>query len=438
MQLSLVDNPRRLTWIPAVCLRMRHVVFAFIVLASAGTAIGFTLHPNSLSRSRVTVDGSVVTHELRLQVASVLEVVDADSNGDGRLDKAELADSSAELAAYLARNYQLVVDGGGVRDAGRILDVDIIDLAPDAFENGAFIDHAVRVVRRATDRAPVTDLTVRVSLFHDTSPAHRDFCTLVWNAEEQPLRVFSRLSPQARFARVVAMTIESPTEAVKVAMAGSNTEEEAPPGSTGPGDVVIFGGRLDAFASFVRLGVHHILLGFDHLAFLLALIVAARAVWSLVGVVTAFTVAHSVTLALSAFGVVALPGRVVEAMIALSIVVVGVQNLIFPRPHGIIAMAFVFGLLHGLGFASVLSGLLADGRQRILALVGFNLGVELGQLAVVALVVAMLVAIRRVAARPELRRGAPLALAPPRVVFACSLAVTLAGAGWLVERTLLA
>jgi hydrogenase/urease accessory protein HupE len=149
------------------------------------------------------------------------------------------------------------------------------------------------------------------------------------------------------------------------------------------------------------LGVEHILLGIDHLLFVLALLIVTSGVWSIVKTVTAFTVAHSITLALATLGVVNLPSAPIEAVIALSIVFVAAEIVRTRRGHsGVTArapwiVAFVFGLLHGFGFAGALSevGLPADHVP--LALLFFNLGVEAGQLLFVAAVLVVVALWRR-------------------------------------------
>jgi hydrogenase/urease accessory protein HupE len=141
-----------------------------------------------------------------------------------------------------------------------------------------------------------------------------------------------------------------------------------------------------AVSAYVRLGVAHILGGFDHLLFVFALVllVKRRLLWTL----TAFTAAHSLTLALAALGVVRVPQAPVEAAIALSILFVAVElTREQPSPHPF-AIAFGFGLLHGLGFAGALGEIGLPAGQIAAALACFNVGVELGQLAFVALLVA--------------------------------------------------
>src|SRR5262249_37382375 len=124
-----------------------------------------------------------------------------------------------------------------------------------------------------------------------------------------------------------------------------------------------------------------------HLLFLLGLLVVCRRFRTVAGIITCFTVAHSVTLALAALNVVTLPSRIVEPLIAATIVVVGIENLVRgDEPKGRWVLTFAFGLVHGLGFASALKaiGLGAAGASIVGPLIAFNLGVELGQLAVAA------------------------------------------------------
>jgi hypothetical protein len=174
--------------------------------------------------------------------------------------------------------------------------------------------------------------------------------------------------------------------------------------------------------SFIAMGAEHILSGPDHLLFLLALLAFARGFWPIVKIVTGFTIAHSITLSLAALGLVEVPSRIVEPLIAATIIWVAVENLVFPggaRWRWLVAA--MFGLVHGLGFASALTELGLPRDAMVRALVGFNVGVELGQLAFVAVVMPIVVWLAkpgRVAALPQ----------------ALSVVVALAGAFWLVER----
>ncbi len=178
--------------------------------------------------------------------------------------------------------------------------------------------------------------------------------------------------------------------------------------------------------SFIVLGVRHILTGYDHLLFLLSLLMVGGAIRPLVKVVTAFTAAHSITLSLAALGLVAFPARWVESAIALSIAYIAAENLwrrtISMRRRWLVT--FGFGLVHGLGFASVLRELALPRPALVTSLVGFNLGVELGQLTVVAVAVAAL----------RLAQSWPQEAALRRWVSAGTVA---AGLLWFVQRAFL-
>lgn len=146
---------------------------------------------------------------------------------------------------------------------------------------------------------------------------------------------------------------------------------------------------------FIRMGVEHIFTGYDHLVFLLGLLLASASWRRLLGMVTAFTVAHSITLALAALSVVALPSRWVESAIALSIIVVAGLNLLGKPGDTRWMLAFGFGLIHGFGFASALAELELSRSELTAALFGFNVGVELGQATLVLLALPLLLLLRR-------------------------------------------
>ena len=155
------------------------------------------------------------------------------------------------------------------------------------------------------------------------------------------------------------------------------------------------GSWLDAAARYVSLGIEHILLGIDHLLFILALLLIVRGPWMLVKTITAFTVAHSLTLGLATLGVIHVPSRPVEASIALSIVFLCVEIVHAERGKSGLTcrypwiIAFGFGLLHGLGFAGALAEIGLPQREIPVALLWFNVGVEIGQLLFVAMVLAL-------------------------------------------------
>jgi len=190
--------------------------------------------------------------------------------------------------------------------------------------------------------------------------------------------------------------------------------------------------------SYIQQGAHHIWIGYDHILFLVTLLLSAvltrterkwlpvedfsAAFWSTAKVVTAFTLAHSVTLSVAAFGLVELPSRLVESVIAASIVVAAINNLYPVVTRRLWVMAFVFGLMHGFGFASVLNEFGLPPDRKLTALLSFNVGVELGQLAIVVGILPFLYLARK-------------SLAYTRVVMPVgSLVIAVVAVIWLVER----
>jgi hydrogenase/urease accessory protein HupE len=187
-------------------------------------------------------------------------------------------------------------------------------------------------------------------------------------------------------------------------------------------------GRLAVVRTFVPAGVHHILIGPDHILFLVGLLLLGGGWWPLLRIVTAFTIGHSITLSLAALNLVTPPPTVIEPAIALSIVFVGADNLLVGTSGRDVRawIALGFGLVHGFGFANVLREFGLPGEALGWSLFSFNLGVEIGQLVIVAGIAAALALVRQ-------RNQA----AAQRVAFAGSLVVIGAGAYWFVERVFL-
>jgi hydrogenase/urease accessory protein HupE len=183
-------------------------------------------------------------------------------------------------------------------------------------------------------------------------------------------------------------------------------------------------GALAVIRKFVPAGIHHILIGPDHLLFLIGLLLLGGSIRQLAVVVTSFTVAHSLTLSLAALNLVSPPARIIEPAIALSIVYVGADNLLVRGGRDVRAwIALTFGFIHGFGFASVLREMDLPSRALGWSLFSFNLGVEIGQLIVV---VPVAFAFSLLRSRSE--------AAGRRLAFAGSLVVVVAGAFWFIQR----
>ena len=237
--------------------------------------------------------------------------------------------------------------------------------------------------------APPAAFTVQCRLF-PYDPRHRTFLNIYENGQLQRQEIFER----------EARAIEYRT--------GSQQ---------GVGAVV---------RQFVIEGMHHIFIGPDHILFVVGLLLLGGGMGRLLQIVTAFTIAHSITLGLATFGLVNPPAALVEPAIALSIVFVGAHAFFGKQRHDPrLLFAFCFGLIHGFGFASVLQEMVLPRHALGWSLFAFNGGVEIGQACIVLLVVPILALIRR---------GSPLA--GERVTAAGALGVTAAGAFWFFQRVL--
>jgi HupE / UreJ protein len=187
-----------------------------------------------------------------------------------------------------------------------------------------------------------------------------------------------------------------------------------------------------AFASFVAGGIHHIFIGYDHISFILTLILPfalalagafRKSLWSVVGIVTAFTIAHSITLTLAALDIVRLPSVWVEVAIAATIVIAALNNLKKFIPGPTAFLGFGFGLIHGFGFAEALREAALPTTAFIWALAGFNIGVEIGQIAIVSLAAIVLAAVSKFTPR-----------AVPFVANGTSIAIALLATYWFWQR----
>ncbi len=186
-------------------------------------------------------------------------------------------------------------------------------------------------------------------------------------------------------------------------------------------------------ARYLVSGAEHIFAGYDHIAFLLALLLWARGVWTVVKVVTAFTLSHSIALSLAALDLVSLPGGLVEPLIAASVVAVALEYFFDLRIVRRWRVAFFLGFIHGFGFAGALRDIGLRQDALLIALAFFNIGVEIGQVAIVTIVVPLLLGIDRLSAR------APAAPARrPALVNTISALIAGLGGYWFIERTLLA
>jgi hydrogenase/urease accessory protein HupE len=351
--------------------RLAWLVCAFLVLCAPGRAYG---HAIGLSRGEYRADSAFLDADVVFAVSELATALPAlDPNRDGSLSEAELAASIPQLTSELFA--RIVVMAAGAR------------CAPEQVAARRTEQDGVRVRARYRCAEGARSIRVIWNLLDELPHGHRHVARVIAGGV---------VNEQVRFGR-------------------DNTFDV--PRSMAPG-----ARRSSAFEWF-ELGIVHILGGYDHLVFVFALVLVARSWLALVKVVSCFTLAHSLTLGLASLGVVTPPELVVEPAIALSIAYVGVENLrLSGRPRARPLVVFAFGLVHGFGFAGALSALETPRAELPFALVFFNLGVEAGQIAVIA-------ALFPVIARLRARRWFMSRLVPVG-----SAAVVLLGLGWFVER----
>jgi hydrogenase/urease accessory protein HupE len=320
----------------------------------------------------------------------------------------------------------LRVQGGEIEGS---LVVHIFDLAHDLkVDPPERLLDSTEVLERS---AAIIDLLgPRLGVIVNGEPAKADWSKLEILPERQSLRVLVRYRLHATpgVVRVnAALFPYDPTHQTFLNVYDGDSLTQAILNRGRPQFEYFPGTRQGAFAvmrKFVPAGIRHILIGPDHLLFLVGLLLLGGTVRQLAFVVTAFTFAHSVTLSLAALNIVTPPVRIIEPAIALSIIYVGADNLLVRNGRDVRAwIAFAFGFIHGFGFANVLREMDLPRRALGWSLFSFNVGVEIGQLLVVVAVASALGLLRS--------RSAVLGR---RVAFAGSLAVMAAGAFWFVQR----
>lgn len=352
-------------------------------------------HKPSDSYLALEVHGDAITGRWDIALRDLDFALGLDADGNGEITWGEVRARHDDIAAYAVA--RLTVQGDGAACLASVGEQLVDDHTDGAYSVLPLVLRCPTLGRTAPQQ-----LSVAYSLFADLDPQHRGLLKLqAWGS-----------------TRTAVLVPQSPPQVFDLGAAN----------------------RWTQFTDYVREGVWHIWIGFDHILFLLSLLLPAVLVWDaaaarwravatareagldVLKVVTAFTLAHSITLSLAVLGAVELPSRFVEAVIAASVVAAALNN-VYPRVTARLwLVAFGFGLVHGFGFASVLADLGLPSDALALALVGFNVGVELGQLAIVLLFLPLAFALRRTS---FYRRW---------VMQGGSLAIALLAAVWFVER----
>ncbi|MDM0032078.1 HupE/UreJ family protein [Variovorax sp. J22P271] len=343
-------------------------------------------HKASDAYLQLRLAGDTLSVRWDISLRDLDAVLDLDSNGDRKLSWGEVKSRMDDIQAYAQARLQL--------QRGRC---SMVQAQPPAIEDR--IDGAYLVLQLQANCDPRPTLEVDYRLFREVDPTHRGLLRIEAAADLEP----------------VLQSLDPAGGPVTVAWPGGG-------GSAGPAAAPA------RSATFFRDGVHHLVIGYDHVLFLISLLLPAvlrrrdggwepvtnwrEAVWPMVATVTMFTIAHSITLALAGLQLVTLSPRIIEPGIALTIMVAALDNL-HPLLRGRRKLfTFLFGLIHGFGFAGVLSELDLPVSGFVVALLQFNLGVEAGQLLIVTVALVVLFSLREWKRYPSviLRGGSILAV----------------------------
>jgi hypothetical protein len=342
-------------------------------------ALRASAHQGGVSYADVSVDRTQVTVALHVAYTDWLPRVDVDVNHDGIFTTEEARTRLPRLGSFALAG--LSVDADGARCTGTATDVEMGRRLGSPFAT-LWLVYACP--------APIRSATLRLDVFERDHPGHRTLATV---HDRQAPGTPPRQHVFAPGSETLTVTIGTP-------------------------------GVARAVREFVWLGTEHIFTGYDHVLFLLALLLVATGFTDLLKIVTSFTVAHTVTLVLATLGYIRLDVRLVESVIALSIAWVAIENLTVQQHRRRWLLSFVFGLVHGFGFSNILREMAIPRDVLAWSLASFNVGVELGQVTIVALLWPVLAWSRRQAWSGWAVRVA-------------SVGIGLMGVYWFVERALL-
>ena len=342
----------------------------FLAILSQENALA---HKTSLTAAEIIVSDTNVAIQLKVSAHDLAVALGIETDLITPVPRSAFEERSEELSRYLRERLSILAQRKPCPSKAPSVDYSFL---PDDLHLLVYYDCPV----------PIDHLAIHYLLFFDIDVSHRSLGRLLLPGGEEQF-LFDR------------------------SLTHFELEVARPPVRS----------RVDLFGRVFILGVEHIIIGYDHILFLLALLIVSVHFWQMVKIASAFTVAHSITLALAWYGVVDLPSRIVESAIAISIAFVAIENIMSRRFGHRWLLAGGFGLVHGLGFYSALRDLGLGQTDMATTLLAFNLGVEAGQIAVIGLVYGPLVLWRRQQwYQPSAR--------------ACSAIILVVASWWIFER----
>ena len=363
---------------------MRLICFIFLLVQ---LQTGYA-HPPGLSSADITVKPDVLDLRVTFSAQDIEAFVPMDADGDAEVSDDEMGNATFRIARFVTSNVDILGDGKAIKANGS-------NAIRFDNKNNAIIDLHYPGTPKAT-------IGIQSKLLEKLPPDHKQYASV---KDISGKELGKKMLTQKDNALEVSLTANA-----------APTATETRPTST--------------FMDFLKLGVEHILTGYDHLLFLFSLLVVTRSFWPAIKIITFFTIAHSITLALAGMNIVNIPSTIVEPLIAATIVYVGLENIV--RKDKVTTkqrciLTFFFGLIHGFGFAGVLRemGISSIETGILVPLFSFNLGVELGQITVASFVLPLIWWLHG-------KQKIDKYLVPVGSLLTC-----LAGGYWLLERTIL-
>ena len=348
---------------------------AFILCAVLLVCHSLSAHEIYTSYSSVEVKETHLIYTLTLDESELKNIFDLDINHDGTVTKEELSLNLEEIYAHFEKKIAIIIAGESIE----------LKRANGHVSGDSLGNVFVNLVFKQTLESPPWKLTLHVNIFDDLGPRHKNLVKIVHQNEVQQS----------------ILTIDSRAQEFSFSGKGVSLFEHG--------------------FQFLKLGIEHIVIGYDHILFLLGLIILGGSFQNLAKIVTSFTVAHSITLILAALQVLAIPSRLVESVIALSIVYIALENFFIKKTDDRWLITFIFGLMHGFGFAGVLHELGLPAEGLVVSLLSFNLGVEVGQIIIVALTFPIIHLISKTKWKKQL-------------VYGLSAVIMVFGLMWFLER----
>ena len=346
-------------------------------------------HQSSLALLELNVQDEHITGSYRLAIKDAHVLVDLDSNFDNRITWKEVVDNEQQLKRLVYSNLSI-----NTKDTLCILKIDKLLL--DNLNSNRYLYFPLDF----NCNHKMEELSMNYSLLFNKDADHKAYMSVNYNKKSM-----NGLFSENKLSQTLILSQESVWE---------------------------------SFIEFVKEGIIHIFIGIDHILFLLALLLPSVLIlrnksWipnnslketllNVFKIVTAFTLAHSITLTLSILGFISLESWIIESFIAFSVILAGLNNLTGTVSKRLWILVFVFGLIHGMGFASVLNELHLENSSKLITLFGFNLGVELGQAVIVGVIVPFIFLIRK------------FSFYKPLVLKLGSILIIAMGMIWLYER----